>query len=127
MIWARMSRGCSMERLGSISRSRRAPSRAAALRRSIRRRGMNLPTLVFPTPWPERPMRWRAAAAEGGLPARITSSALPMSIPSSREEVATTQGSFPSARPCSTALRSSFERLPWWARERGRPAAWLIR
>jgi hypothetical protein len=37
-----------------------------------------------------------------------------MSIPSSREAVATSARSFPALRRCSASSRRSRERLPWW-------------
>jgi len=127
MVWASTSRGLSRDTLSSSSLSSTAPATAAEAIRSRPWNGKRMPRLSWPTPWPLRPTRCKAEDAEKGLPARITSSTLPMSIPSSSDEVATTQGIFPSARAFSAALRRSLEREPWWVNARSSPAVWLMR
>ena len=49
-----------------------------------------------------------------------------MSMPSSRLEVATTQGSVPRLRSSSIRARCSFDTEPWWARAivTGAPSDW---
>ncbi len=65
--------------------------------------------------WLDRPTRWRKVAMLRGEPTWQTSSTGPMSMPSSREAVATRARSSPARRRCSTRRRRSLERLPWWA------------
>ena len=69
-----------------------------------------------PRPWPARPIRCRPRVTDFGDSTWITRSTAPMSIPSSREEVATRQGSWPDLSISSTTVRSSWDREPWWAR-----------
>ena len=61
--------------------------------RSPRWLGKNTPREVAPTWWPARPTRCSPLATDGGASTWTTMSTAPMSIPSSSEEVATTQGS----------------------------------
>ena len=61
-------------------------------------------------------MRCSPAATDGGASICTTRSTAPMSMPSSRLEVATTAGSWPDLSASSICLRSSRETLPWWAR-----------
>ncbi|CAB4914452.1 unannotated protein [freshwater metagenome] len=61
--------------------------------RSPRNFGNSTPRLTAPTWWPARPTRCSPAATFGGDSTWMTRSTAPMSMPSSREEVATTAGS----------------------------------
>ena len=109
--WARTSSGL---RGSASARSRRraCPSRPRRSRRSPRYLGKMTPLLGSPTWWPARPMRWRPRATEVGLSTWITRSTAPMSIPSSRLDVATRAGSRPAfssssiSRRCSLAMRA---------------------
>ncbi len=71
--------------------------------------------LISPTWCPARPTRCRPDAADGGASTWITRSTAPMSIPSSRLLVATTQRSTPALSSSSTSARCSFETDPWCA------------
>jgi|GEM_PF-6483348 len=62
----------------------------------------------------DRPGKFEAA--DGGTPTWITSSTRPMSIPSSRLEVATTHRRAPDFRSRSVEARRSLDTDPWWAR-----------
>ena len=68
-----------------------------------------------PTWWFARPMRCRPLATDGGAATCSTRSIDPMSMPSSSEDVATTQGSSPAFSSRSTCRRFSFDTEPWWA------------
>ena len=57
-----------------------------------------------------------------GEPIWQTSSTGPMSMPSSRDAVATSALSSPARRRRSTRARRSFERLPWWAATTSSPS-----
>ena len=70
------------------------------------------PLLGWPTLCPALPRRCTAEATVKGLCTRITLSRAPMSIPSSRELVATMAFSSPFFSRCSTTRRSSREREP---------------
>ncbi len=67
-------------------------------------------------PCPARPIRCRPRVTDFGDSTWITRSTAPMSMPSSSEEVATRQGSWPDFSISSTRVRSSWESEPWWAR-----------
>jgi len=84
--------------------------------RSPREVGKKTPRLAAPTPWPARPMRCRALATDPGACAWITRSTAPMSMPSSSEEVATTQGSRPAFSSDSISRRRCLLTDPWCAR-----------
>ena len=76
---------------------------------------------------PGGPRGRRAAAREatdGGDSTWTTRSTAPMSMPSSRLEVATTAGSRPALRSSSTSARCSLETEPWWARAMTGGAPW---
>ena len=60
----------------------------------------------------------------GGDSTWMTRSTAPMSMPSSRLEVATTAGSRPALRSSSTSARCSLETEPWWARAMTAGAPW---
>ena len=61
-------------------------------------------------------MRCSPLATDGGVSTWITRSTAPMSMPSSRLEVATTAFSRPVLRSSSTSARCSLLTEPWWAR-----------
>ena len=82
---------------------------------SVRVRGKMDPADRPPTWWFARPMRCRALATDGGAATCSTRSIDPMSMPSSRLDVATTQGSSPRFSSCSTCRRFSFDTEPWCA------------
>jgi hypothetical protein len=75
--------------------------------RSPRYFGRMIPRLIAPTWWPAGPTRCRPLATLGGDSTWTTRSTAPMSMPSSRLEVATTAGSRPalSASSISDAAR----------------------
>ena len=70
---------------------------------------------MAPRRCPERPTRWRKVARLRGEAIWQTMSIGPMSMPSSRDAVATRARSSPARSRDSTRLRRSRERLPWWA------------
>ena len=84
--------------------------------RSVRCLGNSTPWEISPTWWPARPMRCSPLATDGGASTWITRSTAPMSMPSSRLEVATTARSRPLFRSSSTSARCSLVTEPWWAR-----------
>ena len=84
-----------------------------------------MPRDTSPTLWPARPTRCRPLATEGGASTCTTRSTAPMSMPSSRLEVATTAGSRPALSASSISARSCRDTEPWCARatSAGAPAA----
>ncbi|CAM5309380.1 hypothetical protein SGRI78S_01034 [Streptomyces griseus subsp. griseus] len=103
-------------RSASMAPSRIRSVTTAACTRSPRYFGKTTPVETAPTWCPARPTRWRPEATEGGDSTWTTRSTAPMSMPSSRLEVATTAGSRPALRSSSTCARCSLETEPWWAR-----------
>ena len=87
----------------------------AASTRSDRCFGNTLPRLGSPTWCPARPMRWSPRDTDPGDSTWITRSTAPMSIPSSREDVATRPLSRPAFRSSSMISRRSFDSDPWCA------------
>ena len=87
--------------------------------RSPRYLGNSTPRLTAPTWCPARPTRCSPAATVGGDSTWTTRSTAPMSMPSSRLEVATTAGSRPLFSASSTMARCSRETEPWWAAATG--------
>ncbi len=97
--------------------------------RSVRCLGNSTPREVSPTWCPARPTRCRPLATEGGASTWITRSTAPMSMPSSRLDVATTHRNRPDLRsssirragPCSPTRggrgRARVQRRRWsrWA------------
>ena len=67
----------------------------------------------------------RAGDADGGHSIWTTRSTAPMSMPSSRLLVATTQGSRPRLRSSSISARCSLDTEPWWALAITCSAPWL--
>ncbi len=88
----------------------------AVCTRSPRNFGKTTPRDTAPTWWPARPTRCSPLATDGGDSTWMTRSTAPMSMPSSRLEVATTAGSRPALRSSSMSARCSRETEPWWAR-----------
>ena len=84
--------------------------------RSPRYFGRMTPRLTAPTWWPARPTRCSPLATHGGDSTWTTRSTAPMSMPSSRLEVATTAGSRPAFSASSICARCSRDTEPWWAR-----------
>ena len=95
--------------------------------RSPRYFGKMTPLLGAPTWCPARPTRWSPRATLVGLSTWITRSTAPMSIPSSRLDVATSAGRRPALSSSSIARRCSRAMLPWWARTSSSPASSLSR
>ena len=116
VCWARMSSGLA----GTLSRSILPASIRstvmAVCTRSARCFGNRTPWEISPTWWPARPTRCSPLATEGGDSTCTTRSTAPMSMPSSREDVATTQRSRPDFRSSSIRARWSLDTEPWWAR-----------
>ena len=94
-ICASRSRGPSTIRVSSRSPVSTHLTVAAASSRSFPWDAKRMPRLVWPTPWPARPIFCRAEAMEKGVCTRITWSSAPTSMPSSRELVATMAGRRP--------------------------------
>ena len=121
--------GQHVERVGRApawSRSRRTSMRCTVTAqsiRSVRCLGNSTPCEISPTWWPARPMRCSPLATDGGASTWMTRSTAPMSMPSSRLEVATTAFSRPVLRSSSTRARCSLLTEPWWAlgQQRSRP------
>ena len=84
--------------------------------RSVRCLGKSTPWEISPTWCPARPILWRPDATRGGDSTWITRSTAPMSMPSSREHVATTHRRRPVLRSSSIVARWSRVTEPWWAR-----------
>ena len=95
--------------------------------RSPRYFGKMTPLLGAPTWCPARPTRWSPRATLVGLSTWITRSTAPMSMPSSRLDVATSAGSRPALSSSSMKRRCSRAMLPWWARTSSSPASSLSR
>ena len=91
----------------SISPSRMRLATTAHSSRSARNFGKIRPFEVSPTLWPARPMRWSPAVTDFGDSTRSTRSTAPMSIPSSRLDVATRHGIRPAFRSSSITIRCS--------------------
>ena len=75
-----------------------------------------MPRETSPTLCPARPTRCSPLATEGGASTWTTRSTAPMSMPSSRLEVATTAGSRPALSASSISARSCRDTDPWCAR-----------
>ena len=116
--WARTSSGLAGTRSDSMAPLRIRSVTTAACTRSPRYLGKTTPVETAPTWCPARPTRCSPEATEGGDSTWTTRSTAPMSMPSSRLEVATTAGSRPAFRSSSTRARCSLETEPWWARAR---------
>ncbi len=122
--WARTSRGFAGTFRDSIEPVRMRSVTTAAWTRSPRYLGKTTPVETAPTWCPARPTRWRPEATEGGDSTWTTRSTAPMSMPSSRLEVATTAGRRPALRSSSTRARCSLDTEPWWARAMTGGAPW---
>ena len=79
-------------RVSSIAPSRMRPTTTAHSSRSARNLGKMRPFEGSSSRCPERPTRWSPAATDFGDSTWMTRSTAPMSIPSSRDEVATRHG-----------------------------------
>ena len=113
--------------VSSIAPSRIAFATTAHSSRSARNFGKIRPLDVAPSSCPALPTRWSPRATDFGLSTWITRSTAPMSMPSSRLEVATRHGMRPALRSSSIRTRCSRAREPWWARATSPSASSLIR
>ncbi len=113
--WASTSRGLRGYRTASMAPSAMRSATTAHETRSPRNLGNITPVDTAPTWWPARPTRCSPDATVGGASTWITRSTAPMSMPSSREEVATTHGSRPDFSSSSTLVRCSRDIEPWCA------------
>ena len=100
--WASTSSGLRGITVSSISPSRIRRATTAHSSRSARNLGKIRPSETSPSVWPARPIRCRPRVTDFGDSTWITRSTAPMSIPSSSEEVATRQGSWPDFSSSST-------------------------
>ena len=98
---------------------------AAVESRSPRYFGKMIPRETLSAVWLARPMRCMPEATEGGVSIWTTRSTAPMSMPSSRDEVATRAGSRPALSASSMRCRSSRAIEPWCARATSSPASSL--
>ena len=103
-------------RSSSITRACIRSATTAAWIRSPAYLGKMTPRETSPTLCPARPTRCRPLATDGGDSTWMTRSTAPMSMPSSRLEVATTAGSRPALSASSISDRSARETDPWCAR-----------
>ena len=106
ICWASTSSGLRGTRSSSIRPSRIRCATTADWTRSPWYLGNMTARDTSPTLWPARPVRCSPLATEGGDSTWITRSTAPMSMPSSRLEVATTAGSRPAFRASSICARS---------------------
>ncbi len=116
VCWARMSSGLAGTKSRSIFPSSILSTVMAVCTRSARCLGNSTPCEISPTWCPARPTRWSPLATDGGDSTWTTRSTAPMSMPSSKDEVATTQRRRPDLRSSSMSARWSLETEPWWAR-----------
>ena len=116
ICWASTSSGLRGYRSSSIAPAVIRSVTTAQDTRSPRCLGNTTPCDTAPTWCPARPTRCRPDATLGGASICTTRSTAPMSMPSSRLDVATTAGSCPDLSASSICLRSSRDTLPWWAR-----------
>ncbi len=122
---ASTSSGLRRYRVCSISPASIRSATTAASSRSPRNFGKIRPRDGSPTWWPARPIRWSPLATDPGDSTWITRSTAPMSMPSSREDVATIPRSRPSFSASSTSRRCSRASEPWCARTRSSSASSL--
>lgn len=109
---ASTSSGFAGMRSDSIAPTRIRSVTTADCTRSPRYFGNTTPVDTAPTWCPARPTRWSPEATDGGDSTWITRSTAPMSMPSSRLDVATTAGSRPALRSSSTSARCSLDTEP---------------
>ena len=102
--------------VSSISPPRIARATTADSSRSARNFGKIRPFEIASSSWPARPTRCSPRATDFGLSTWTTRSTAPMSIPSSRLDVATRHGIRPAFRSSSIRTRCSRAGEPWWAR-----------
>ena len=119
ICWASTSSALRGTTVLSIRPSRMRWATTAHSSRSPRNLGKMRPLETSPTLWPARPIRCRPAVTDFGDSTCSTRSMAPMSMPSSRLEVATRHGSSPAFSRSSTTSRSSRASEPWWARAIG--------
>src|SRR5438067_3812330 len=126
ICWARTSSGLRGTRVVSISPRSIRSTTTAVSSKSPRYLGKMVPFDGSPTEWPARPIRWMPLATLVGDSTWITRSTAPMSMPSSRLEVATSPGRRPAFSASSINRRCSFAIEPWCARTRSSPASSLM-
>ena len=102
--------------VSSIAPSSMRRATTADSSRSARNFGKMRPRETAPSSWPARPTRCRPRATDFGDSTWITRSTAPMSIPSSRDDVATRHGIRPAFSSSSTISRCSRASEPWCAR-----------
>ncbi|SLH03433.1 Uncharacterised protein [Mycobacteroides abscessus subsp. abscessus] len=107
VCWARMSSGCAGMRSASMRPVTIRSAATAQWMTSVRCFGNSTPREISPTWCPARPIRCSPLATDGGASTCTTRSTAPMSIPSSRLLVATTQRSRPLLRSSSMRARCS--------------------
>ena len=122
ICWASTSSGLRGMAVSSIAPSRIDFATTAHSSRSARNFGKIRPFETAPSSWPARPTRWRPRATDFGLSTCTTRSTAPMSIPSSRLDVATRHGMRPALRSSSIRTRCSRARDPWCARATAPPS-----
>ncbi len=116
ICWASTSSGLRSSATSSIAPWRIRSTTTADSTRSPRWLGKKTPRDVAPTWCPARPTRCSPLATDGGASTCTTTSTAPMSMPSSSDDVATTQGSWPDFRSFSIWARCSLLTDPWCAR-----------
>ena len=116
VCWASTSRGLAGTFIVSICPVSMRCTLTAHPIRSVRCFGSSTPWLISPTWCPARPMRCSPLATDGGVSTWMTRSTEPMSMPSSRLDVATTALSRPLLSASSTSARASLLTEPWCAR-----------
>ena len=116
ICWASTSSGLRGIRSSSIAPSCIRPATTAACTRSPVYLGKMTPREMSPTLCPARPTRCSPLATDGGDSTWMTRSTAPMSMPSSRLDVATTAGSRPALSASSISVRSCRDTEPWCAR-----------
>ena len=116
ICWASTSSGLRGMRSSSIAPSSIRRATTVACTRSPWYLGKITPRETSPTWWPARPVRCSPLATDGGDSTWTTRSTEPMSMPSSRLDVATTAGSRPAFSASSIWVRSCRDTEPWCAR-----------
>lgn len=112
VCWASTSSALRTSRVLSMAPASMPSAMTAASMTSTRVRGKMTPWERPPTRWFARPTRCSPLATEGGAATCSTKSMEPISMPNSKLEVATTQGSSPAFSSRSTCSRFSLETEP---------------
>src|ERR1700691_4280697 len=125
ICWASTSSGLRGMRSSSIAPSSIRLATTVACTRSPWYLGKIRPREMSPTLWPARPVRCSPLATDGGASTWMTRSTAPMSMPSSRLDVATTAGSRPAFSASSIWARSCRDTEPWCARATSAGTPWV--